>query len=58
MPFPLAQNNDQMEQVIVDFNEDVYRKDLRALFKQVGLHETGNASEKVADYIEKWMEEN
>lgn len=58
LPFPLAQNNNQMEQVIVNFNEDVYLRDLRALFKQVGLNETGNASEKVADYIEKWMEEN
>jgi len=57
LPFPLAQNNDELEKNIKNFNQDKYAVDLEKLFNLVGLNETGHASEKVADYIEKWMDE-
>ena len=58
LPFPLAENNEQLEKNILNFDEEVYQKKLHELFEQVGLCETGHASEKVADYIEQWMKEN
>lgn len=58
LPFPLAENNEQLEKNILNFNEEIYQKKLNELFEQVGLCETGHASEKVADYIEQWMKEN
>lgn len=58
LPFPLAENNEQLEENILNFDEEVYQKKLNELFEQVGLCETGHASEKVADYIEQWMKEH
>lgn len=58
LPFPLAENNKQLEQNILSFNEEIYRKKLNRLFEEVGLCETGHASEAVVDYIEEWMREN
>lgn len=58
LPFPLAEDNEQLEENILNFDEKIYQKKLNELFEQVGLCETGHASEKVADYIEQWMKEN
>lgn len=58
LPFPLAQNNDELEENIKTFDEDKYNSKIEMLFKFVGLNETGHASEKVADYIEEWMANN
>lgn len=58
LPFPVAENNEQLENVILEFDRAKYEKELDELFDEVGLTETGHASEKVADYIEEWMEKN
>lgn len=55
LPFPLAENNKQLEEVISFFDQEAYIRELDKLFSEVGLNETGHASEKVADYIEEWM---
>lgn len=51
LPFPLAGNNEEMEQVILNFNEDVYLEELEQLFAHVGLCDNGDASRQVADWI-------
>ena len=56
LPFPLAENNDQLEEIIRDFDEKKYAQGLEGLFARVGLNETGHASEAVADYIIDWMD--
>ena len=58
LPFPLATNSKEMQNNILDFDEKKYQRDLDKLFKQVGLFETGKASEVVADYVINWMENN
>lgn len=58
LPFPVSENNEQLEQIILGFDGSTYERDLDTLFKTVGLNETGHASEKVADYIEEWMANN
>lgn len=56
LPFPLAQNDNQLEENILFFSEEQYQKGLDIFFQKVGHCENGNASSKVADYIENWLE--
>ncbi len=58
LPFPLAQNNDELVENIQTFDQSKYEAKIKRLFETVGLNETGHASEKVADYIEEWMANN
>lgn len=53
LPFPLATNNEELEKVILEFNEQEYKERLEKLFKEVGLCESGEASKQVVDYIER-----
>ena len=53
LPFPLAENNQEMEQNILHFDEVKYAQDLQALFQEVGLCDTGNASKQVVEWIVK-----
>lgn len=55
LPFPLGRNTAELEQKILEFDEEVYQEKLKALHEQVGLNETGHASEYAAQYIEKWL---
>lgn len=56
LPFPMAQNNEELEKVILDFDEKVYLDDLVSYEKGVGLLFDGKASERVADVITKTMQ--
>lgn len=51
LPFPLAENNDELEYNILNFNEENYRIKLNQLFEQVGLCDNGNASKQVVKWI-------
>lgn len=53
LPFPLAENNDQMEEKILHFDEKQYEKDLQQLFNRVGLCENGTACKQVIDWMEQ-----
>ena len=56
LPFPIAQNNEELEEAIINFAEDSYLKDLIAYEEGVGLLFDGNASDRVANVICKFME--
>lgn len=52
LPFPFADNDDQLCENILNFNYDVYRAKLQKFNEQVvGLKETGRASKIVAEWI-------
>lgn len=53
LPFPVAENNEQMEQNILNFNQNKYEEKLQQLFKQVGLCENGTACKQVVRWIEQ-----
>lgn len=57
LPFPLARNNDEMEQKIIHFAEEEYHTDLQRLFDRVGLCENGTACKQVVEKIKKWVTE-
>ncbi|SFP80215.1 CDP-glycerol:poly(glycerophosphate) glycerophosphotransferase [Butyrivibrio proteoclasticus] len=56
LPFPLAQSNDELIDNIKKFELAEYVTKVKQLHEQVGLCETGHASEKVADYIINFIE--
>ena len=51
LPFPLAENNDELELNILNFNEEQYRTELNQLFEKVALRDNGNACKQVVDWI-------
>lgn len=53
LPFPLAENNQEMEQNILHFDEVKYAENLQEMFDKVGLCDTGNASKQVVEWIVK-----
>ncbi len=55
LPFPLAQNNDEMERKIVGFVDEEYQKELQALFNKVELCENGTACRQVVEIIREWV---
>ncbi len=56
LPYPMAQNNDEIEENIMKFDEKKYLVMLEEFEKGVQLVFDGKASEKVADEIEKYMQ--
>lgn len=55
-PFPIAVNNDQLAQGILNFDEEDYLAKLEAFLEDKGCIEDGHASERVVDKILELME--
>lgn len=51
MPFPLALDDEELEEKIVGFQEAVYLDGLETLFRETGMVEDGNAAGRVADVV-------
>lgn len=54
-PFPIAKNNDELENNILSFDETRYRAEAEAFLKDKGCFEHGDASRRTADLIETIM---
>ena len=50
-PFPVAQNNDELERIVLNYDEEQYRQKLNDFFSKAGLVFTGHASEDLADLL-------
>ena len=55
LPFPLAQDDRELEQQIERFDEKIYLDRLERLFCETEMVEDGKAAEHVADVMEKMM---
>ncbi len=53
LPFPVAQNNEEIVQNIKNFDSELYHERLKNLFDQVGMCDRGTACGQVVEYIEK-----
>ncbi len=53
LPFPLAKNNDELVDNILNFNEEKYIEKLKDYFQYMGCFENGTACEHVYNYILK-----
>lgn len=55
LPFPMAQNNIELEQIIMGFDDIKYQHELNDLFNKIELLEDGNAAKRVAEKIGEWI---
>ncbi len=55
-PFPLASNNDELEDIISSFVPEIYLKKVESHHKAVGSFENGQACQMVAQIIDKHLE--
>ena len=53
LPYPIAENNDELCNNIKMFDNITYLEKLEQLFSDIGLNENGNASQHVANIIKK-----
>ena len=53
LPFPMAENNDELEKNIQRFDKDKYLTSLKRLFTDTGMKEDGKASERVVKFIKR-----
>lgn len=51
LPYPQAYNQEQLNQLILEFDTDMYIKKVDVFFERMGNFDTGNASEQVARFI-------
>lgn len=56
-PFPLAENNAQLEQNILSFDEDAYRKRCDAFIAEKGCIDDGHAAERIVEKLKEIMGE-
>ncbi len=52
MPFPLAENNEQLLQNILNFDQETFVKDCDAFLADKGCIDDGHAAERIVDHIE------
>lgn len=55
LPFPRANDNCQLMDILINFNLRDYYKNLGNFLKNVGSYEKGNACEKIVNYIENYF---
>ena len=58
LPFPYAQNNDELEHHILEFNESKYQEAWEAFKIRTGLHETGHSAKDIALVINEFIKGN
>lgn len=51
LPFQVATTNDELTEVINNFNDGTYINKIKTFFSNIGLIENGNASEKISKLI-------
>lgn len=51
LPYPMADTNDNLRTLILDFDNKTYNDSLTIFFEEIGVLENGTASKSVVDYI-------
>ena len=52
-PFPVAENNDELYEAIINFDENKYQKEVDKFLKDRGCYEKGTASKSIVEFIDK-----
>ena len=55
-PYPCAQNNDELEKLVLGFDEELYVSNLNAFFDEMGAVIKADSSEKIANLITDYIE--
>lgn len=53
LPFPVALNNEELVNNILNFDEQKYQSDLKIFMDEVGIFEDGKASERIVELINR-----
>lgn len=54
-PYPYAKNNDELEGLILNFNEESYNADLMAFFEKLGARINSGSSMQIANLIDEYL---
>lgn len=52
-PFPVCRSNNELLENVRNFDNEKYLKDIDVFFEKLGCYETGEASQKVVEFIKK-----
>ena len=55
LPFALAENNDELEDIILHFDEETYQNNLNQFHQEFGIRADGQAASRCVDWILKKM---
>lgn len=55
LPFPRAENNEELCRLILSFNQKEYEEEVERFLKKYGVKEEGNASKRVVEHIKGLM---
>ncbi len=55
LPFPRAENNEGLCQLILDFDQEEYEENVGRFLERYGVNEDGNASKRVVEHIKRLM---
>ena len=53
-PFPVAENNQELYDKIVKFDEKKYKTEVKAYLKRLGCYEKGEACKKIVEKINEF----
>ena len=56
LPFPIARNNDEMVENILNFSQKDYEEHVQRFIDQTGYIDDGKASERIVDFLETIIE--
>ena len=56
-PYPYAQNNDELEELILNFDEESYLKKLDLFFEKIGATKNPSSSKQIADLIFDFLDQ-
>ena len=51
LPFPIATNNEELKNVILDFDSELYKENIENFSKKLGIIENGNASKNIVELM-------
>lgn len=57
LPFPLAKDNNMLENNIINFDEEKYMNDVNVFFKKWNINETGTGTEAIVSIIDRIIQD-
>ncbi|NLE03910.1 MAG: hypothetical protein GX638_03775, partial [Crenarchaeota archaeon] len=57
LPYPTAQNNYELNELIKQYDQKRYEEKLLSFMQSIGIKETGFASQKVVEYIDRLIKD-
>lgn len=55
LPYPLARDNEELEENILCFDFERYKREVKEFAAAIGLVNDGKASQRAADQVERWL---